>query len=165
MNNLRVCLLYLCISLIVGCASSQSGIVKRTCFRESITHETPIRSTITFRRNTADAKVPIVVTITSLPSSDRLYSPRGPLSRITITEGDAIFDLPRSQFPTDSHLRSLEDIWSDDITLMSKKPYAYRLTIPHGVPKGVSDIILDISNGHLKSLRDWICPDFARSQR
>jgi len=106
------------------------------------------------------------VELKCVPSSDPLlYSPRGPLESISISEGRRTFTFDRSILQKHQHLKAIEDIWPQYSELYSKKPGIYLLRLSYGVPQGAAALILQIDRDRIVSVQDWLDPHYAMPAR
>jgi hypothetical protein len=88
---------------------------------------------ISFRRDVRSQI--IVLHLAWTPPGPPFYTPYGRLQALTLTEGNITVEVPPERI---SHI---EDIWPGSITLRSTRVGSYELSIPHGVPIAVPDVI------------------------
>ncbi len=118
-------------------------------------------SRITFIRNGTRDVLPIVIALKSRPGAERvLYSPRGPLEEIVITEEMKVTTLAASVIQSHTKLKTVENTWPENCRLFSSRIGDYKLWIPYGVPAGVNGVMLDFRQGKFHSATESTDPQY-----
>ena len=87
----------------------------------------PLGTNIKFYRESSPEE-PVIVTLHWKAAPDpAFYTPRGPMTEISVSEHGKAASVPLAEFS------SIEDIWPDDVKLFSTKAGDYDLLIPFGV--------------------------------
>lgn len=104
-------------------------------------------ATLTFTRSNASSQ-PIIVRLRWAPATDpALYTPRGPLREVTVSEAGQTVSVPPEQ------IRTIEDIWPERLRLHSMSPGDYDLHLHYGVGQGALALVR-IRNFRVADVRD-----------
>jgi hypothetical protein len=147
---------------VIPTACTQTAPATRSliCKRLAITKPSVNSAKLTFRRSDS---VAIEVHLAWEPSPDPIYSPRGAMTQITVSEaGRGVFVAPRTIH--DLHvLRSIEDLWPESVELRSARPGDYDLLLPHGVPAGMGATLVELRGYAFHSAVSLVSPRLLES--
>ena len=130
------------------------------CKRHAITKPSVNSAKLTFRRNDS---APITVHLAWEPSPDPIYSPRGTMTQISVSEaGRGVFVAPRTIHNLQV-LRSIEDLWPESVELRSARPGDYDLLLPHGVPAGMGATLVQLRGYAFHSAVSLVSPRLLES--
>ncbi|MBS0657884.1 MAG: hypothetical protein JSR82_06505 [Verrucomicrobia bacterium] len=145
-----LCLLTSC----AGIASKPSA----DCTRTKLETPDPTSAVVSFTRPRGPTPSAIRVRFVWAPNTDpdQLYSPRGTMNEITISEDGRRVSLDSSAIRNDAKLRMIEDLWPELTKLVSARPGDYDLTLSYGVPAGAGGVQLEIRDYTLRSVTSWL---------
>lgn len=136
---------------------------RSVCHQVASTTPTTNSALLTFQRAGNDLRAPIIVHLAWQPSADPIYSSRGPMLAISVSEGSHAANIPLPTIHSVETLREIEDLWPDYVELSSPRPGDYDLLLFNGVPAGEGATLVEFHHDTLHSVSNLVSEHFQKS--